>query len=265
MMDKLLSNTFLSALLFSVYQALAFYLLDVPAFKREDVSVFYFVLLLTGSFIVFYLALWIVQQFLMRKKTDIFLLVALTYVISAVLVAFIFRSLMQPGFEWVLILSVLVISIFPLAIVFWSYLLKQLENRLSVTVLSNESSSEIGAKRIKDIVISNPSGKVIFHSAANHVVAFEANDNYVMIHFLKENEPSKQLERVSLKKIESLLDKNDVHFFRVHKSFIINPLFLIEVLGNVQSQKIRLEHLSDEVPVSRQFDVSVLENHLKNA
>jgi hypothetical protein len=242
-----------------VYQTLALLLIDVPSFAREDYSFWTVVLFLLVGFFVGYVLISLVITRVFGKSSDVNLTIAVSYLSASMLVGLVMTFFMQSGYGWVLLLSIFVVSLLPVALVLWFYLLKELENKLSLSVLHNAETKDLsGTETDKEIVISNSAGKVVFRAFSSDVISFEANDNYVMIHYLKEKEPLKQLERISLKKIEALLNKYDVNFFRVHKSFIINSEFVEEVLGVSQSYKLKLKNFNEEVPVSRQFDIDLL-------
>jgi len=88
---------------------------------------------------------------------------------------------------------------------------------------------------------------------------FEANDNYSNIYYLNENgEIDKQIERLSLKKIENLIEKYDKSFHRVHKSYLLNSDFLLSIKGRSQAYKLELKHVKKLIPVSRKFDINIL-------
>ena len=94
------------------------------------------------------------------------------------------------------------------------------------------------------------------------VICFEANDNYVVTYFLdKEGKLKKSMERISLKKIDEILDSIHIDYFsRVHKSYLINHLMIEEIKGKAQAQKIKLKNLEILIPVSRSFDLSIFKS-----
>lgn len=107
--------------------------------------------------------------------------------------------------------------------------------------------------------LKNDSGKVLLNTTMNKIICFEANDNYVITHYLnKDNELQKSMERASLKKIEELLGKDNSSFYRVHKSHIVNKNHVRLVEGKSQAYKIRMDYLDTTVPVSRSFDITQL-------
>jgi tetratricopeptide (TPR) repeat protein len=103
--------------------------------------------------------------------------------------------------------------------------------------------------------LENEKGKILLKIAMNQIISFEANDNYVITHYLSEDDNfQKSMERASLKKIEVLLSGNPT-FHRVHKSHIVNENHVKSIAGKAQSYKIEMNHLETAIPVSRSFDI----------
>jgi DNA-binding LytR/AlgR family response regulator len=111
-----------------------------------------------------------------------------------------------------------------------------------------------------NFVLENESGKVLLNVFISQIICFEANDNYVITYYMnKQNELKKSMERISLKKIEEILDGLGVSSFsRVHKSYLIHKAYIEEIKGKAQAQKIKLKNLELLVPVSRSFQVATL-------
>lgn len=108
-----------------------------------------------------------------------------------------------------------------------------------------------------DIIILGENDKEVFNGNPNDILFFESNDNYVIIHFYKNGVYSKEMERMTLKNVEYQIRNIDL-MKRVHKSFIINVNNLENILGKSQSYKIKMLNYSEEIPVSRNFNVTDL-------
>jgi len=108
-------------------------------------------------------------------------------------------------------------------------------------------------------VLLNDGGKVLLKIPIKQIICFEANDNYVVTYYLdKEGKLKKSMERISLKKIDEIIESLGVNFFsRVHKSYVINHLAIEQIKGRAQAQKIKLKNLEILIPVSRTFDLSI--------
>lgn len=108
-------------------------------------------------------------------------------------------------------------------------------------------------------ILRNDADKVLLEVPMNRIICFEANDNYVIIHYLsKDDKKQKSMERVSMKNIEELIAEQNIHFHRVHKSHIVNKQFVESISGKSQSYKIKMQHVDDLIPVSRAFDIEQL-------
>ena len=81
---------------------------------------------------------------------------------------------------------------------------------------------------------------------------FHAQDNYVIIHFIKDLQHVKEIIRTTLKKIKD--DLNEQHnLFHCHKSYIVNLDKVINVSGNAQGLKLHFDSINEIIPVSRQL------------
>ena len=106
--------------------------------------------------------------------------------------------------------------------------------------------------------LENEKNKVLIEVELNNIICFEANDNYVNIYYLLNDEPKKSIQRISLRKVEEQLTNLQSEFSRVHKSYLINPNCVKKIGGKAQAYRITLQGLEFEIPVSRNFDISLL-------
>ena len=124
----------------------------------------------------------------------------------------------------------------------------ELKNKISI-------SGEI-KEEVQQIKLISDKGKILAELNPKKVICFEANDNYVVVYFLNDkNELVKLMERISLKRINTIADELNISFERVHKSYLINPAFIRKVAGKSQAHRIHMEHLEEPIPVSRNFDI----------
>ena len=177
------------------------------------------------------------------------------YVFSVLCSSGYFLIYIQPYYLKLYFLSVLAITILPLAILIWINFYNNFKNKLELTTKNNGTSSE----EEKVIKLTNPAGKLLFEACYADIILFQANDNYVVFHYLVEGNPTKTMERISLKKIESILIENDIKFYRIHKSYIANPDFIMGIAGSAQAHKLKLRHLNFDAPVSRAFDLKQID------
>jgi len=132
------------------------------------------------------------------------------------------------------------------------------ELKHKIHIIGSKENTEL--EEVPSLKLTNDQGKVFLEVPLDRVLCFEANDNYVITHYLStDNETLKSMDRISLKKIVETVETLPVAFERVHKSFLINPKFVREIKGRSQAYKILLNHHEDEIPVSRNFDISIFQ------
>ena len=110
--------------------------------------------------------------------------------------------------------------------------------------------SENNDEKLVTISAQNPRNN--FTCNCNDILFFHAQDNYVIIHFVKDLNHVKEIIRTTLKKTKD--DLNEHHnFFHCHKSYIVNLDKVINVGGNAQGLKLHFNYISEIIPVSRQL------------
>jgi hypothetical protein len=101
----------------------------------------------------------------------------------------------------------------------------------------------------------NPKGRTVLSIPFDRLICFEANDNYINIYFESENGVQKRMERLSMKKVELMIEPSADQFLRVHKSYMINRKRVKAIHGKAQSYQLQLDLLDFEVPVSRRMSI----------
>lgn len=158
---------------------------------------------------------------------------------------------------FVFILSFFIASFLPTLVFLLYFIYKEAEEKFTkYGSVSLKNSEESDLQEDKVFHLENVNGKLLLEVPIKKIICFEANDNYVVTYYLKnEDELAKSMERISLKKIEEMLFAEDVVFFRVHKSYLINNSYFEEVKGRAQAYKIKLKHFPNLIPVSRSYDI----------
>ncbi|WP_367997929.1 LytR/AlgR family response regulator transcription factor [Zobellia uliginosa] len=85
----------------------------------------------------------------------------------------------------------------------------------------------------------------------------QSQDNYVEIHYFKDGNHTKYLMRGTLKKIL----KDFTFLFKVHRSFVVNPHNIDELIGNSNKASITFKCMDSTIPVSKS-NYSSLKNYL---
>lgn len=151
----------------------------------------------------------------------------------------------------------LILPILPISIYVLWFLYFDLNKQVILSTEKNESEDQSLQKLFR---ITNIRDQVILERPIERIIAFEANDNYVNTYYLNDDDSvDKTIHRISLKKVTELLIQIDTEFYRVHKSYLINPEFIWKVKGKSQAYRLELFHLSIEVPVSRSFDIKMIQ------
>ncbi len=101
-----------------------------------------------------------------------------------------------------------------------------------------------------DLSSANNSEKISL--SISDVVFINSADNYVEIHYKKEDSFKKKLLRNTLKNIE--LQLNPYHIFlRCHRKYIVNSHFIDTLNGNCNHHELLLKGYKKPIPVSRQY------------
>lgn len=120
---------------------------------------------------------------------------------------------------------------------------------------ANQSEHQNVANKTKELLHLKGTNQLDSLSVLpENIVVIEANDNYVNINYLEENKIKKKMLRATLKNIGLQLE-NEIGFEKIHRSVIINKNYLKVVIGKSQQKKVVMEHLQNEFPVSRHFDL----------
>ncbi|MBN2669231.1 MAG: tetratricopeptide repeat protein [Bacteroidales bacterium] len=96
----------------------------------------------------------------------------------------------------------------------------------------------------------------------SQILFIEANDNYSMFYYIKENNLTKEMIRGNLKSMQEQI-KSDI-LIRCHKSYIVNLSKIKNVQGNAKGFKLQFDLVNFEIPVSRSFPKSVIEKIQKD-
>ena len=264
---RLILNTYINAVLFGSYQVLMMVLLGVSVFFEQNKNELNFYLF---SFL-FLVILNLVSSIIFDKLISSFSVKRIARVIGYFISVSLFVFLVLPFYieqedTMIIGFALFVSSLLPSMIVLWDLYVEYLSSQLNITIegLSNDDTGKNESdEELEFLTLRNKSGKEIFSKPLTSVLLFEANDNYTNIYFTdKEGSLKKHMERLSLKKIEELIDIYSKPFFRVHKSFIVNPSCIKEITGRSQAYKLKITMSDKVIPVSRNFDIDQLSSYL---
>ncbi len=265
-MNKILKIAFKRALLFSIYELLMIWVFDVFTFFDPSKSIFLIAVVAFFSLLLFH---FLVLTLIERTKLELSfrnVLNLIAYLLSSLIASLICWIIFRNGNDFILIIisGFVIPSFLPSIVFFLLSLFKENEIKINTKPISINSEIETLNEVKEDIqfILENEGGKVLLKVPINNIICFEANDNYVVTYFLdKEDKLKKSMERISLKRIDEMVENLGVHHFsRVHKSYLINHLMIEEIKGKAQAQKIKLKKLDILIPVSRTFDLSIFKS-----
>ena len=259
---------FKNSLFFSIYQIILIWFFGAYSFfKSTSSEIFEYAITFLVLLVVHFFSRIVVLKMAKDKKAyRVFnlILYILSSFVSSIVCWIVFGGSSQSIF--IFISAFVIPSFFPSLYLFLKGLFKDNEEEVILTNNKLSTQYEPVFKVVPEeptevnFILENESGKVLLNVFINQIICFEANDNYVITYYMnKQNELKKSMERISLKKIEELLDGLGVSSFsRVHKSYLIHNEYIEEIKGKAQAQKIKLKNLELLVPVSRSFQVATL-------
>lgn len=252
-----MQNSWLLALGFSLYETVLMWFFGLPEFVGPLVPSWQLLIgLLFALIIVFQLTALIVRKYMHSGSMTTVIILLTSVVLTSVAgwLALRIDSAYTLSYFSGFLLSAVVFTVF-------YYLLLLLRDMpAGLTINTNQDGEITGARAVLAI---DHKGRGRQELPLDSIICFEANDNYVTIHYLSADEkPTRRLERLSMRKVEELLQESEELFLRVHKSYLINKKYVEEITGKSQAYRIRLKHLEEPVPVSRTVKIrEMLPNH----
>ena len=104
-------------------------------------------------------------------------------------------------------------------------------------------------------LISDESGNIRFEIESRCILYFASEDNYVMIHYVKDDKYQKKLIRATLKSIEEEALSHGC--IRCHRSFIVNHKMIQKVKRIGRNYHILLAYAEESIPVSKSYEAHV--------
>jgi hypothetical protein len=247
-------NRILLALLLGAYFGFTALLLNPFTFLAANAWIASTLVLLCSTLFLL-LAGWLLKHSEDSFRRRMFVL---TSILFAALIGGISAWIVYPTtfLNTLLYLSSFVISaLLPIVIAVLWFIFDDLKTKITI------SGSDEAEPELPILKLTNDKGKVLLKVKMKDVICFEANDNYVVAYYLTPDKGlSKSMERVALKRICEIVEELHVDFQRVHKSFLVNPMFVRQVEGKSQAYRLRMEHMDKDIPVSRNYDISRFEH-----
>lgn len=95
--------------------------------------------------------------------------------------------------------------------------------------------------------------KELFSVEETSIVYVRSEDNYAYIYYVEEELLKEKMLRNTLTNIEKQLSS----LIKAHRSYLINPDFIILLKGNAQNAKLQLKNVEGYIPVSKTYFESV--------
>ena len=114
---------------------------------------------------------------------------------------------------------------------------------------TKESEKEIDRELDKAVLLKSSLKKESFLVVLADVIYIKSEDNYVNIYYKEEGQVKKKVMRNTLSSVHEQID----HMIRVHRSYVINPNYIISLEGNAQNGSVHLQYINDAVPVSKTY------------
>ena len=124
---------------------------------------------------------------------------------------------------------------------------------------AKQLSAELPAREIKPVAEPAGAEKIIFAGEnkneavtvpADKLLCIISKENYIEVVWQDENKINKSLLRSTLIKAEESLSRVN-HFFRSHRSYLINLKKVTSVEGNAQGYRLTVNGLAETIPVAR--------------
>lgn len=257
-----LSDKIIWSIVFALLQLSGNAFLDGQQFLNVKLSIgIYFMSLFVVVFVLTYLMMFIAER--QSPSNRSLILKIITYPLvgacTSIILFFTFRT--EDADFAIYSISFLLLSL-PLAI--WSFLqsmFDEADEKITQMVKARVAAAPMDESNIKEVLfhLENENGKLLLEVPVSRIICYEADDNYVLTHYLEDDGTVKRsMERISLRRIEQLLAEEQIQFLRVHKSYLINPEFVADLKGRSQAYKLQLKDFDQLVPVSRSYDVSRL-------
>lgn len=150
-----------------------------------------------------------------------------------------------------MLIDTLIIGIFP--IVFFGMINQIRALKQNQTMAEDIQSTIVPTiKKETTITLNSYNCSQTLQLQIHDLLYLESMQNYVVVHYLREEKVTKEIIRNTLKEMENQLQ--DTAMVRCHRSFVVNSSLIKKVVGNAQGLKLTLRDLpNNQIPVSRKY------------
>lgn len=124
--------------------------------------------------------------------------------------------------------------------------------------MKREKDNSLAATKIKKVPITiehininDENGQLRLSLKPENLLFFESADNYVIVHYYKEQRIAKEIIRTSLKNIEA--EFSEFNCIRCHRSYIVNLQNVLSIKKEGRSYEISIKGTALSIPISRSY------------
>jgi hypothetical protein len=128
----------------------------------------------------------------------------------------------------------------------------EVESELVNHELAAHPPALVKENEIMVIPAENPRDNLEIH--ASDLLFIQAAENYIEVHTRNHQKTTKHILRNTLGAVTDQLETEGSHFFRCHKSYLVNVNQVQKVSGNAQGYKLHLADTDLMIPVSRRYN-----------
>lgn len=147
-----------------------------------------------------------------------------------------------------------IISTLPIIVGMYFY-----EKRLMIIRYESINFKSNDEETVNEIMVNSDSQNKSLNLDIENLLLIEGADNYCSIYFKEGDNVKKELFRSTLKNLYYQLESVE-NIYRCHRSYIINKKNISKISGKSQAYKIEFKGVKIKVPVSRSFDILVLQS-----
>jgi DNA-binding LytR/AlgR family response regulator len=185
------------------------------------------------------------------------LLSLLLILLTSTAFAFYLRFVGKEPLSFYIAFKVVLVCLLPIITLIILYKNKSLEHALSIIKVQNnilrtrinEFEEKLGEE---EVVIDSTNKSDRFSQLQKNIIAVKSADNYIEIYYLFQGVLEKKMLRNTMKNVDSSLGTH-ADFIRCHRTYIINVRYILKLARNYSGYYLRMSHMEDVVPVSRQY------------
>jgi LytTr DNA-binding domain len=145
---------------------------------------------------------------------------------------------------------VLSLGVFLIAGLTVSDYIRRLMNYQNSSAILNERIHDFKPQNtLSELEICDENQKDKIKVSAGDLLFIKADDNYIEIYYLQQNQVKKTVFRNTLKAIEALVLDT---MFRCHRTYLVNLKQVNKISGNAQGYRLHFDKIEQTIPVSRE-------------